>query len=307
MAVKETVNKSVQPLIEKFQKEGNKIANLLAEIPYSDDKSKRELYTAVVAILVLLQEYSRDWAATTLKAAYRDAELEAIARLEISGSITEEDFADLVEPELTEIYNDFDREIQGALDSIHGLANAFVANHGVGKYLSSSIRIALLAGAATAVTIAEMRRQLREHLSESLVTVIARNGQSYTYALDYYAGLSARNKVLASITRAAMGKAYLANHDLLRVSPQASTIGDYCDEYRGKVVSISGSSDKYPHISALPNGGAPFHPHCYHFMEVYYEGMEETGKIRPEFVELAESGNPTPNDFQKLWRQVRRG
>ena len=55
MAVKETVNKSVQPLIEKFQKEGNKIANLLAEIPYSDDKSKRELYTAVVAILVLLQ------------------------------------------------------------------------------------------------------------------------------------------------------------------------------------------------------------------------------------------------------------
>ena len=96
MAVRDTVDKSVQSLIEKFQKEGKRIANLLAEIPYSDDKSKRELYAAIVAIIVMLQEYSRDWASTALKAAYRDAELEAVARLEISGSITEEDFAELV-------------------------------------------------------------------------------------------------------------------------------------------------------------------------------------------------------------------
>ena len=62
MAVKDTVDKSVQSLIEKFQKEGKRIANLLAEIPYSDEKSKRELYAAIVAIIVMLQEYSRDWA-----------------------------------------------------------------------------------------------------------------------------------------------------------------------------------------------------------------------------------------------------
>jgi len=303
--MKPRVDARVEALIEEFQKRGEHIVDLLAELPVSDEGSKRDLYIAIVSILAALRSYAQDWAATQFLEAYREAELEAVARLEIAGIISEEEYALPEEPNLNGLYALFDEEVTNALSSIQNLADSLRRQQGLGRFLDNETRLAILSGTAGALAIAEMRRQLRSRISTSLVSVVGKDGKTYSYALVYYADLVARKKITDAMSQATMDKAFENGHDLLRVSPQPSTIGDYCDEYRGKVVSLSGAHPVYPHISVLPAGGAPFHPNCYHIMEIFYDGLEQTGQIHPAFLELADLGEPTPNDFQALWRKER--
>jgi len=297
----------LEVLLDKFRSAETSISLLLADMPMANKRQRRELYLAVVAILTTLQEDVDYWAETELADVYRDAELTAIAQLEIAAIISESDYDVPGVADISDTLDLFQSEIRAATESVQSLAAAFQDGRGYGKFLDGPTRKAIAVAGVSAVVLSQAREQLRDNLPDQLVTIIGKDGKPYHFSLAHYVGISATHKLHQVMTDAALIKAAESNHDLIRVSPQPSTIGDYCDAYRGRVVSISGMSSVYPPLSSLPNGGAPFHPNCHHWMEIFYVGMPDPGPISQSFLEIGEASDPTPNDLQRLWKQVHRG
>jgi hypothetical protein len=55
---------------------------------------------------------------------------------------------------------------------------------------------------------------------------------------------------------------------------------DGCGFYEGRVYSITGTSEKYPPLSSLPNGGPPFHPNCIHGAAPFIEELASPAERR---------------------------
>lgn len=65
--------------------------------------------------------------------------------------------------------------------------------------------------------------------------------------------------------------------DIVKVSDHPHPYDDLCEEYKGKIFSRSGNSDKYPYLEHKP----PYHPNCIHVITPYIPKYhEEKEKLR---------------------------
>lgn len=94
--------------------------------------------------------------------------------------------------------------------------------------------------------------------------VININGRKYQ--VDKYAEMVARTRAREANSQAVVKSAADFGQDLVQVSSH-NTTSKICQEYEGRIFSISGRSDKYPKLEAT----APFHPNCLHVITVYIE------------------------------------
>lgn len=133
------------------------------------------------------------------------------------------------------------------------------------------------------------------------VEIIGTDGRTYRYDPDYYVDLAATMAIGAAATAAVLINANNTGNDLVQISPNPSTIGDFCDAYRGKVFSVSGAHPFYYPLSWVPNGGPPMHIWCRHYL-LPYEGpnLEELRNVPGDILEVGRSGAGT-NEIQKLW------
>lgn len=103
----------------------------------------------------------------------------------------------------------------------------------------------------------KVSREIRENiLSEFLEKGITINGR--TYDAGKYAELVARTKTREAQSAGTVNRVIDSGHDLVMVTAHGAKDG--CGPFEGKVFSVSGTSDVYPALSSLPNGGPPFHP-----------------------------------------------
>ncbi|MEB1806605.1 MAG: phage minor capsid protein [Bacillaceae bacterium] len=65
------------------------------------------------------------------------------------------------------------------------------------------------------------------------------------------------------------------NFDLVQISNHNAE--DWCRYFESTIWSLSGRSDKYPHVEQLPNGYSTLHPNCLH---VFLPYMVELRKLR---------------------------
>jgi hypothetical protein len=100
--------------------------------------------------------------------------------------------------------------------------------------------------------------------------------------------------------------------DLVQISPNPSTIGDWCDEYAGKVFSISGATTSVLPVSILPNRELPpFHVRCHHFAIPFSgdgysdEDLASMSQLPEDYLELGRRG-AGPDEYTKLWREKHR-
>lgn len=153
-------------------------------------------------------------------------------------------------------------------------------------------------------------QQLAATLSEGLLPNINTAGRTSTFAADYYLSLITQTRLMAETRQLAITTAATSGTDLVQVSPNPSTIGDYCDLYRGRVFSISGTTPGYPALADCPNGGPPFHPWCWHYLipvqEDSSEALNAIGQesVPEQFTNLVRGGGATPAKLQKLWREA---
>ena len=303
-----TGDEQIDVLLEIYAEVSDQLADYLAEMPFVEPQQRREIYLAILLLLANLREQTREWAEAALGEVYREADLRARQHLEDLGFGQLDELPIPEELPIVDVVDDLMADLEPAIESVQATASRFQAGRGVSQYIGLSAQHALAAGLLGGAAIASLRSRMRQRLRDGVVSIIGRNGQAYYYALDYYAAMVAQHKKFAAISQATVARCRLSGHDLVRVSPQRSRIGDYCDEYRGRVVSLSGRHPNYPPASSLPAGGAPFHPHCWHYMEVWSAGMEDPGPISDEFLELAAAQpGATPNDYQRLWREAKAG
>jgi len=88
----------------------------------------------------------------------------------------------------------------------------------------------------------------------------------FKYTPEYYAELVARTKFHDAQSSAALMQASNYGTDLIQVSTHNTTT-EICQQYEGKIYSISGKDKRFPILRQV----SPYHPNCLHLMFPTFE------------------------------------
>ncbi len=298
------VDSQVDLLVRPLGAISEAIADLLAKLPFAEHAERREIMQRIENLLRAADDEVRVWAEKELASAAEDHDDEL--KLLLLGLILEDS------PRISQLVANVRAQLQSAVRSLSRqvivmgtrLSSPVTSSSTVGGILRVS-RMPPLRQSDNLSAQALLERQVRDELRRGFVTVIGRNGAAYRYAMDYYISLQAfmsRQLLLRDIS---VFRTNEAGFDLVQISDNPSTIGDFCDLYRGHVFSLSGTHPLYPALSSVPNGGPPLHPWCRHTLLPFMSDVAdpELAAIPDAFTELGSSGRASTNDFTRLWLQ----
>lgn len=137
----------------------------------------------------------------------------------------------------------------------------------ISKMVDEGIR----AGDSRQAVSQKLLNYFRSLFSDSqFITVKKRN-----YNMKYYSEMVARTRLRDLQSEATENMANEFQMDLVEISDHGTTT-EVCQEFEGKVYSLSGKSKKYPPFKVRP----PFHPNCWHNMFVTSEEAIEVRSRR---------------------------
>lgn len=288
----------IDSLTSDLNEAADEIAGYMAEMATEEDR-RDFLYYAVLAILAMLRTRFREWLDNSLRNLFIEADNAAIADLGAAGVLSTPQWNDIMESVFQSLRTEAEDGFDKSLDSIKTMASRF-RRGSIPEDLQQKREINT--GLSATILVSLHRSRLRPRIRDSLVRITGSDGRVHKFELSYFANLVAVNAKFSAFSRAAVARSGLNGHDLVQCSPQPSTIGDFCDAYRGQVFSISGADPDYPPMSSMPGGGAPMHPRCHHYL-IPYTGGKKASKEIP--ASLAQLGPTTkPYEFQKAWENV---
>lgn len=284
-------------LADVYGRVSESLADLLATMLVTTSASARQkMHTEVLRRLRELESQTQAWV-RAYAAAMLEEERDQLGILLLLGlSVAQRD--KLVADAANQAQAAILARLTTAIGSVRALAAS--ANSGI-----SPIAMQAAVDAARASSSAALG--LRGDLRQKLVSVLTTNGKLVRFEPSYYAALTAFMEIgfaAQEVTKAAMEE---AGRDLVRISPNPSTIGDYCDMYRGKVFSLSGNHPDVPPLSLVPSGNVPMHPWCHHRLLPYDEvgktssQLQHASRLPQEFIDAAMRGEAS-HVFEKLWR-----
>lgn len=293
------VDAQVDPLIEKVRARAEELIRLLALLPFAEGAEKDRLIRSISAVLRVVEQDVREWAEIALQEVADEHDEFLLPFLSVAGvAAIADQLVENTARELNAVVSTTVRSIQGYAQT---LANPSSAATAVNKALNRRSRLQLhaLEGAEKASIAAQLEGALNQHF----VRILGRDGRIYTYALDYWMAMQAQMSRGLLRRQLTLARAIEAGMDLVQISNNPSTIGDFCDLYRGKVFSISGEHPYYPPLAYCPNGGTPFHPWCRHVMfpVILDDNLEDFAGIPQKYLDLGKDPKTSVNDFQKLW------
>jgi hypothetical protein len=141
------------------------------------------------------------------------------------------------------------------------------------KAITENIAEGLIAGKTRREVSKDIVQTLLRDFSDKPLTIGGRN-----YDIEKYAKMVARTKTREAVTAGTVNRMIETGNDLVMVTGHGATDG--CGFYEGRVFSISGTHEKYPPLSQLPNGGPPFHPNCRHNLAPFVDELASKTEIR---------------------------
>lgn len=284
-------NAKINLLVSIYADAARSLAQLLEEMTISTPNRRLVIYQQVLRILRQLKDEASDSGRELIEETFKTFDERAIRGLgkiltdvELSSAWNQVNEV-AVESLVSEMTGFFDK----GLDSVKALASRIVRKSGLDKDLDVELRTTVARGLARGESrignTSAVRQMLRKSYKDGMVKILGSNGRYYNYTLDYYAGLVTHQTQRQAMTLATITRAQQNNYDLVRVSPNPSTVGDFCDFYAGKVFSITGSDSRFPALAELPNSGPPFHPFCKHSLAIFIpdfydaEQLEEMGDV----------------------------
>jgi Phage minor capsid protein 2. len=119
-------------------------------------------------------------------------------------------------------------------------------------------------------SVRSSKRKLRDALMKKaldgqMITIIDKNGKPEQWNIDTYAELVARTKIMDASSQSVLDTAHSLDQDLVAWSAH-NTLCAICAPYEGRVFSISGNSEDFPPLEAVPPGDT--HPNCEHSLIV---------------------------------------
>lgn len=286
------------------------IQRSLDELLIATGTRRYVIYQRILRELESLTTQTDAWSAQFIASFLDGADKAAVAALVAAGSLSAFNAIDPVAVEA--LTSSLTGHLSKARASISQLATKIFRSPALEREfpaLAQKVRRQVGVGLAEGVATADMRARianlLRPTFQSGLVSVIGKGGKRYTFPLDFYAGMVASATHRQARSVATLYRAREANHDLVRVTPNPSKTGDWCDAYRGRVFSISGAHPIYPPLASTPNGGPPFHPWCRHSLGIFVESMHspaeraEVAKVDPRF--LVKPNEDNPNRVAREW------
>jgi hypothetical protein len=302
----------IEELIAAITVISARLASRMAELAVAQETAVRiAMRDEIQLILQELRQEVQNWLTNVFGDFIQQMDEDLMA--EVPEDVLEVQDIDLSMVELSDFIQQFQRDIDTAVQSIEAMVSRLArgdASQVIGED-QGHLLAALAAGAAGAAAIASIRARAQERLRESLLHLLGANGRFYRYDLGYYIALSAhvlKGRLQKGIT---LIRGKMFKIDLVQVSKNPSTIGDYCDLYRGKVFSISGAHPIFHPLALAPAKGTPFHPWCHHKLRLFDEsGLTDKEKMKlafipKEFLELGKIG-AGPNEFQRLWQKQKK-
>lgn len=165
---------------------------------------------------------------------------------------------------LNEIWHSFDtglRSGQGTLLRLTSLTQQTLVTE---ARVNKSIERGFLERGTAGGSKVKLRDALMSRAGEGkYITVVNKNGDPMQFKIDSYAEMVARTKLSDAASQAVLNTAQATESDLVQISAH-NTLTPLCQEYEGKIFSLSGSDADFPALDATP----PFHPNCMHSMSV---------------------------------------
>lgn len=306
-------------LVQLYVTAGRRLDVALSAMLVQEGPRRFIIFQRIIRILEDLRQGTSVWASTFITEFLDEADLAAVAALEASGITIPQFGASISEGAVRGIALSLTDNLSKATASVRSLAQRIFRSPALEREFpllaADAVRevgVGLAGAEATAAIRSRIANQLREQFSDDVVSVIAKNGRRMTFPLDFYAGMVAQNTKAQAQSFATLERAQQARHDLVRITPNPSKGGDWCDAYRGRVYSISGGHPIFPPLAGLPNGGPPFHPWCKHGLGIYVpefnsdEENQERAATDPRF--LMQPGEDDPNRvIRAFWSASRTG
>lgn len=138
---------------------------------------------------------------------------------------------------------------------------------------------------------------LKDALDKKYITVVNKNGVPVDYNIKSYAKLVARTKYIQAQADGTVNLAVAYGSDLVQVSSH-NTPTPLCQQFEGKIFSISGEDKRFPALIAEP----PFHPNCRHSLTVYFAEAQpaETLQKASDFSLGKSEVHPTLKHFKPV-------
>lgn len=138
-------------------------------------------------------------------------------------------------------------------------------------------------------TAARLRDELLKKFKDGeFVTIVDKNGVTRQYNVDAYAEMVARTKLIEATTAGVVSSTLDCGGDLVQISAH-NTLCEVCQEYEGKIYSITGNDPDFPDVTELP----PFHPNCQHTVDsTFRAGMEAQGTLQ-DFIDFSNGDSET--------------
>lgn len=219
---------------------------------------ERALLRETEQILTELDNQSREWIEREIPRIYRGGQQEAIRQLAAQGVDTSG-----LTARITGIH-------RSAVETIatNMYADLRAAEQLVGRRVADAIRQAGLETAArgltTGATVRERQKHLRDILGQQgLVGIEDSRGRQWR--LDSYAEVVARTTTREATNLGTINQLTGNGYDLVQMSTHYPTCG-ICDQYQGRVYSISGEDSRFPALyeTVLSEGYQTVHPNCRH-------------------------------------------
>jgi hypothetical protein len=114
---------------------------------------------------------------------------------------------------------------------------------------------------------------LKKSLDGKFITVINKNGKPMEFGVKTYSEMVARTEIINAESQAVLTTALEYETDLVQVSSH-NTTAEICQQYEGKIFSISGKDKDFPILDAAP----AYHPNCGHTLSIIFrEVLERRG------------------------------
>lgn len=145
------------------------------------------------------------------------------------------------------------------------------------SFIDTTIARAIEAGNVRTAAPAIGKKLIEAARDNRFLTILDKNGVARRYKISDYASMVTRTKWHDAQSAAVVSTNKNYNSDLIRVSSHNTTT-EICQQYEGKIMSLSGNDKRFPLADQVP----PYHPNCLHYITTTFEeSLKATGELKP--------------------------
>lgn len=249
---------------------------ITARLLESDDYTvleKERILREIDEELNNLADKSSSWFRNNLKGAYKEGSSDIVGYLKSIG-VTQMVYTPYDEQV---VQNIIDNATVGMQDAISGLKRS--TSSILKKTTQEKLKAIIADGKVSSETLRGIKADLVDYISKRGITL--KDGAGRQWTPEAYAEMMARTESMNTYNQGAINQMLYRDLDLAYITSYASCQCDICQQWEGKVVSLTGKTPGFPTLDDAYAEGM-FHPNCKHRLRPYKEEVRARAETNTE-------------------------